>query len=125
MTFTTSDDYIQAYPLVKSQNNALLNTIQSKKELYSTDNQQFLYKNQKYNTYVSVNYYLFILYVCIIFFLIVFLVMTDKLTMTPKILFILFFMVYPFTVFYVENYLYMIGLYMYSVINGVSYEKNQ
>lgn len=115
------NDYTQVYPLVKKQNNSLQNTIKSKNEMYSTDNQQFIYKYDKYNSLVSANYFLFIVYMCIGCFLFIFLILSDKLSLIPKILIIICFALYPFVIFYVENYIYMNGLYVYSVISGESY----
>jgi len=114
-------DYTQAYPLVKAQNVSLENTINTKHEMYSTDNQQFVYKYDKYNSLVSANYFLFIVYVCIGCFLVIFLTMTEKLSTIPKILIILLFAIYPFVIFYIENYAYTVWLYLYSVMSGESY----
>lgn len=120
-TSLTGLDYTQAYPLVKSQNTTLQNTITSKQEMYSTDNQQYVYKLEKYNSLVSANYFLFIVYACVGCFLLIFLTMTDKLTAIPKFFIILCFAAYPFVIFYLENYIYMVWIYLYSVMSGESY----
>jgi hypothetical protein len=118
---TNAPNYSEIYPFVKSQNETLKNTIKSKKEMYSTDNQQSIYKYDKYNALVSANYFLFIVYASVGCFLFIFLLMTENLSILPKFLIIVSFIIYPFVIFYLENKIYMIGIYLYSVLSGESY----
>jgi hypothetical protein len=114
-------NYSEIYSFVKIQNDTLENTINSKKEMYSTDNQQSIYKYEKYNTLVSANYFLFIVYASIGCFLFIFLIMTENLSILSKFLIIISFSIYPFVIFYLENKIWMIGIYIYSVLSGESY----
>lgn len=120
-TNTNPSNYSEIYSFVKSQNDTLENTIKSKKEMYSTDNQQSIYKYEKYNTLLSANYFLLIVYASIGCFLFIFLIMTENLSILSKFLIIISFSIYPFVIFYLENKFWMIGIYIYSVLSGESY----
>ena len=119
----TSKQYYEKYKTLKTQNELLESQIQNIDENYATNKSQSLYKTEKVLELRSYNFVLFILYyICVIILaLYFFLLNRTTISFRMKIALIILFVLYPFFIDMVEQYLYFFYLYTYAFISGTSY----
>ena len=117
----------EKYKTLKAQNDVLgtlLGTqIQNIDTNYATNKSKSLYKTEKVVQLRNYNFILFIIfYICVILLaLYFFLLNRTSLSFRMKILLILFFILYPFIIDYIEQYGYFLYNYIYAFIGGVAY----
>jgi hypothetical protein len=90
-------------------------------ELYSTDNQNINYKIEQTEYLHGVNVILFYIYFMLIVILIVSLVMMPTNNVYIVIGGVITLILYPFLIYFIERRLYILFLYVYSMLNGNPY----
>jgi glucan phosphoethanolaminetransferase (alkaline phosphatase superfamily) len=120
---TTNEQYYEIYKTLKAQNDVLETQIQNIDTNYATDKSKSLYKTEKVVQLRNYNFILFIIfYICVILLaLYFFLLNRTSLSFRMKILLIVFFILYPFIIDYIEQYGYFLYNYIYAFIGGVAY----
>jgi glucan phosphoethanolaminetransferase (alkaline phosphatase superfamily) len=119
----TYDKYIK----VKAQNVVLSDLLGTQTQNidanYATNKSKSLYKTEKVVQLRNYNFILFIIfYICVILLaLYFFLLNRTSLSFRMKIALIVFFILYPFIIDYIEQYGYFLYNYIYSYISGVAY----
>ena len=117
-----TEDY-EKYKIIKAQNEILNSQIQNLKEYYTTNKSESLYKIQKVNELRKYNFILFVLYyICVIILALYFFMLNRTLiSFNTKIIITVLFVLYPFLIDIIEQYLYFIYLYIYAYISGIAY----
>lgn len=103
------------YNLVYYQNENLQKIIQNNNEKFSAEPHKIQFQNTRINTMNTVNFYFFYVYLVFFFILLLFLIPTKKLDKKIKFGIILFFIFYPFFIYYMENFIYQYLVYYYSI----------
>jgi glucan phosphoethanolaminetransferase (alkaline phosphatase superfamily) len=116
-------DTYEKYNTLKQQNELLGKQLQYTKEDYAINKSQSLYKTEKVMQLRSYNFILFIIYyICVILLaLYFFLLNRTSLSFRMKISLIVFFILYPFIIDYIEQYGYFLYNYIYAFISGIAY----
>ena len=112
-----------SYDTIKTQNTSLNNFVNSATDVYSMEQTQFSYKTRQLPTLDYVYYIVFIVYWVVLALVFIIIVMTPKLSWSIKILILAIFAVFPFVVYALENLLYQLIFFIYSIIWGESYYK--
>lgn len=119
-----SNNYVELYDSIKMQNDILKNNINNLKEMFSTDNQNINYQYAKIKNYKYFNYILLIIYFITLGISFIFLIRSKKIKQWyVKLIIVIVFVLYPFFIYYLENYLYEFFSYTFSIINGEKYKK--
>jgi hypothetical protein len=111
-------DYTNYYKLVKSQNdlvetendNIIENNTKNNKKAYYLKIQDSFYKN--------VIFYLFVTYYLLVLILVVLLFISKRFSISMKIFYTIIFVIFPFIIESIDNYVYSIFSFLYSIING-------
>jgi hypothetical protein len=109
------------YNLVKNQNTIIEKQIKNTRELYSTDNQNINYKIQQIDYLHGMNVLLFYIYFMLMFILIICIVINPNGNLYIQIGLIITLIIYPFVIYFLEWKLYLLFLYIYSILNGNPY----
>jgi len=111
-------DYTTYYKLVNSQNSLVETEHKSLNVNYTTSDKKAYYLKIQDSFYKYVNFYLFVIYFCLVFILVVLLFFSKKFSTVMKVVYIIIFVLFPFYIESIENYLYSIFSFFYSIING-------
>jgi len=104
------------------QNTILEKQINKLNEIYSTDEKQAYYIDQKMKYLNKVNYFLFILYYILVILLSIFLLLTNKtLSYKVKISIILLLGIYPLVANFIQKKIYEYLRFLYYLIKGEPY----
>lgn len=104
------------------QNTILENQINKLNEIYSTDEKQSYYIDQKMKYLNKVNSFLFILYYILVILLSIFLLLTNKtLSYKVKIVIIILLGIYPLVANFIEKQFYGYLRFLYYLIKGEPY----
>jgi hypothetical protein len=116
-------DTYEKYKTLKAQNDLLETQNQNIDANYATDKSKSLYKTEKVVQLRSYNFILFIIfYICVILLtLYLFLLKRSTFSLITKISLIVFFILYPFIIDYIEQYGYFLYNYIYAYISGLAY----
>lgn len=112
-----------SYDGIKTQNITMNNYIQQANDTYSMYQTQFQVKTLQYPNLGYIYNSFFIGYWSIWFVGLLILGISTKLSWYMKVLILVLFLIYPFFIFAIENALYQIVYFIYSVIWGESYDK--
>lgn len=122
---SNSKDYFGLFNVVFKENNALLNNIQILKDTYSTDGQKSNYESDQIRWFVRTNNILYYVYY---FLVILFAVMTfkrdPKTSFKIKIAKIIPFILFPFIIGPIENFIFNVIRYIWSFIMIRAYPGN-
>ena len=121
MSSSSQLDITKLYYQVKKQNDTIQTQMKNIGEVYSTDNQNIKYKIEQTEYLHNLNSKLFYLYFILIFILLLYLAMipTNNLYLQLGGVIILGF--YPFIIYLIERYLYILFVYLHSTLNGNPY----
>jgi len=111
-------DYTNYYQLVKSQNNLVKTENDSITQTNTTNDKKAYYLKIQDGFYKYVNFYLFVIYFCLVLILVVLLFFSRRFSISMKIFYIIIFVSFPFFIEGIENYIYSLFHFLYSVING-------
>ena len=114
-------DITRLYYEVKSQNNAIDTQIKNMGELYSTDNQSINYKIEQTEYLHNINVLLLYIYFVLLIILIICFTIMPKSNLYVQVGFIITMVIYPFIIYFIEKRLYLLFLYLYSMLNGNPY----
>lgn len=107
---------------VSIQNTILENQINKLNEIYSTDEKQSYYINQKIQTLNKINNFLFILYYILVILVSIFLILTNKtLSYKIKIGIIILLGIYPIVIGFIERQIFGYLRFLYFLIKGEPY----
>ncbi len=109
------------YNLVKNQNTIIETQIKNTSELYSTDTQNINYKIEQIDYLHSISVLLFYIYFMLLFLLIICIVINPNGNLYIQIGLIITLIIYPFVIYFFEWKLYLLFLYIYSILNGNPY----
>jgi hypothetical protein len=103
------------YKTIRAQNKTLYNSILNTNEMYSNNENRIKYKTINYEQTRYILTIVFYLYyaVFLIFMLMIFFSKTIKWQI--KMIFVIFFLVYPFIIYFVENWFYQMAAYFTNV----------
>uniref|UniRef100_A0A6C0B6R5 Uncharacterized protein n=1 Tax=viral metagenome TaxID=1070528 RepID=A0A6C0B6R5_9ZZZZ len=110
------------YNLIQSQNSLLSNMITESKNKNTTYNQKSIYQGGDIAMLNTINNYLLFVYYIIVFVLFYYLYYDEKYNRFRKFFIIILFLVYPYLVNLLKDYLVKMVLYIYSIINVNVYE---
>jgi hypothetical protein len=96
----------QSYFTIKAQNDTLYDSILNMREQYSTDNSRKQYKNDIYDNLKYVSDLMFYIYYGFLILFILFIYFSQKLKWYMKIVFIGIFGIYPFFIYFFENFIF-------------------
>ena len=116
----------QIYNSLNAQNLSLESTIHHINSLYSADDQKSQYQSmqtESINTAIYVFYFIYFALLIVVAFILVFNFSTMSLYFRGAIM--AAFIAYPFTIGYIEMFVYISGAYMYSILNGNVYTNGQ
>jgi len=100
------------YQSIQTQNRTLYNSIQNMIEIYSTDNNRKLYKSDNYEKIRGFSVILFFIYYTLLLIFILLIVFKQKMKWYIKLGLIVVFSVYPFLIYYIENFIYQVIAYI-------------
>lgn len=110
-----------SYTSVKNENNLIKQQIQENKNNYSTDNRLFDYQTNNLTYLKSINFIIFIIYYCIFIFFLYFMVFKKTSDIQYKIILTVLFLLYPFIIKPIEEFIYFIFVFFVSTIFGNVY----
>ena len=94
------------YQTIKTQNTTLYNSILNMYEMYSTDASRILYKTENYHYVYYITGAVFYIYYAVFLLFMIVLYFNRKSVWWLKIILVILFLVYPFGIYFVENWLY-------------------
>jgi len=106
---------------VSIQNTILDNQINKLNEIYSTDEKQSYYINQKIQTLNKINNFLFILYYILVILVSIFVLINKTLSYKIKIGIILLLGIYPIVIGFIERQIFGYLRFLYFLIKGEPY----
>lgn len=113
-------DYKSLYKAVLNQNEILEQEITRLNNLYSTNNREAKFTVPKYQSYVRVNFVLWVLYYILVVVCLYYLFFREsERTTTNKILITLAFLVFPMVIFTLEFFIYRIVKYLVVLFSGI------
>jgi hypothetical protein len=112
---------MSSYELLFNQNNNFQKKIREQNQTGSTFIQKNNFLNERFNLIQTINFVFFIIYYICVFILFIFLFQTKKLNRIVKFFLFLFFGIFPFIIYTIENQFYYFGLYIYSLLFGKVY----
>lgn len=112
---------MNSFELLFNQNEILQKKIREQKQTGSTFTQKNDFLNERLNVIQTINFIFFIIYYICVFILFIFLFSTKKLNRIVKFFLFLFFGIFPFIIYTIENQFYYLGLYIYSLLFGKVY----
>ena len=118
---STHLDITGLYYEVKNQNNAIETQIKNMGEVYSTDNQVINYKIEQTEYLHNINVILLYLYFLLLIILIIYLTIMPKSNLYVQVGLVITLVMYPFIIYFIEKRLYLLFLYLYSMLNGNPY----
>lgn len=121
MVYSSGSNITDLYQLVKNQNNIIETQIKNTSELYSTDNQNINYKIEQIDYLHGMNVLLFYIYFLLMFILIICVVINPNGNLYIQFGLIITLIIYPFVIYFFEWKLYLLFLYIYSILNGNPY----
>ena len=103
------------YKAIQNQNTTLYNSILNMSEMYSTDASRIIYKNTSFANIRYISGFMFYAYYAtfLIFMLMLFFSRTTRWWI--KVLLVAVFLVYPFGIYYLENWIYQLVAYVANV----------
>ena len=108
--------------VIQNQNEALDQTLTNMKDLYSTDDQKVNYQSAQIDYLITVNtilYYIYFALLIVVGFILVFNLSTVSIYM--RVLIAALFIIFPFTIGYIEYYIYIAFSYIFAILNGNVY----
>jgi hypothetical protein len=120
-----TNDKMNLYKALESQNNVLQNMSQDQDSVYSTDNQKVKYQSANITFYYSLNQILWWVYYVIllgVIYCILFGQAKDFSTLYKTVL-VVFSVSFPYIIIPIETFLYWIFTYFYAVMNKTVYYK--
>ena len=125
-TSSLSSDYNELYHAVLKENKLLQTQIQNNAINDNIDDKLSFYQIQKITTYKQLNFIFYCIYESCILLLLIYLFRYNlKLHIMYKILWILFFMIYPFVIVYLEKTIYFLFGYLFSIYIGEPYAREE
>ena len=121
MVYSSGSNITDLYQLVKNQNNIIETQIKNTSELYSTDNQNINYKIEQIDYLHGMNVLLFYIYFLLMFIIIICVVINPNANLYIQFVLIITLIIYPFVIYFFEWKLYLLFLYIYSILNGNPY----
>lgn len=119
-------NYDEMYNNVRKQNKILKTQIDEKSVDLNIDDQLVHYQQQKIDIMKWITYFFYWIYHILIFITLFFLFYFNKtLSIFKKIAYILFFIVYPYVIGYVEKMVYFCMTYFYTIIIGEAYNREE
>jgi len=112
------------YNLIQSQNTLLSKMITESTNKNMTYNQKSVYQGGDIATLTTINNYLLFFYYVVVLVLFYYLYYDDKFSRFRKFLIVLLFLVYPYLVNLLKDYVVKVVLFLYSVVNINVYENN-
>lgn len=112
---------MSSYEFVLNENKNLKTYIAEQKQMGSTFTQKNDFLNKRMKIIETINLIFLFIYCGFFLLLLFFLFQTKKLKIFFKIFLFLFFLFFPFIIYYIENQIYHLGLYSYSLIFGKVY----
>jgi len=106
---------------VSIQNTILDNQINKLNEIYSTDEKQSYYINQKIQTLNKINNFFFILYYILVILVSIFVLINKTLSYKIKIGIILLLGIYPIVIGFIERQIFGYLRFLYFLIKGEPY----
>ena len=106
---------------ISIQNTILENQINKLNEIYSTDEKQSYYLNQKVQSLNKINNFLFILYYILVILVSIFLIINKTFSYKIKIGIIILLGIYPIVIGFIENQIYGYLRFLYYLIKGEPY----
>ena len=106
---------------VSIQNTILDNQINKLNEIYSTDEKQSYYINQKIQTLNKINNFLFILYYILVILVSIFVLINKTLSYKIKIGIIILLGIYPIVIGFIERQIFGYLRFLYFLIKGEPY----
>lgn len=110
-----------SYTSVKNENNLIKQQIQENKNNYSTDNRLFDYQTNNLTYLKSINFIIFIIYYCIFIFFLYLMVFKKTSDIQYKILLSIMFLLYPFIIKPIEEFIYFVFVFFVSTLFGNVY----
>ena len=114
-------DITKLYYQVKKQNDTIELQMKNIGELHSTDNQNINYKIEQTEYLSNLNGKLFYLYFILVFILLVCLVVIPTNNLYLQLGGVIVLLFYPFIIYLIERYLYILFVYFHSTLNGNPY----
>lgn len=121
MVDSSKRNITELYNLVKNQNTIIEKQIKNTSELYSTDNQNINYKIEQIDYLHGINVLFFYIYFMLMFILIICIVINPNGNLYIQVGLIITLIIYPFVIYFFEWKLYLLFLYIYSILNGNPY----
>lgn len=120
---STSTNYTELYNAVNNQNEIINVEITRLDNLYSTNNRGVNFILPKYQWYVHVNFYLWLVYYILVGYCVyyIFYGKDHGYARSTKTIFSILFLVFPMVVLSIELLLYRFGSYLYSLFSGNPY----
>jgi hypothetical protein len=113
-TIDASYNNIKLYQEIQTQNTTLSNAINNMKEQYSTDTNRKLYKTHSHDYIKNISDIIYYIYYSVFVIFAFFLFYSKKLKLYFKIIIIAIFLVYPYFMYLIENFIYQMTAYVAS-----------
>lgn len=115
--------YRDLFNAVNEQNELLEFETTKLNDVYSTNNREASFTYPKYQWYVRINFFLWIIYYILALVSIYYLYFKNTtLTSPSKHIICIAFLVYPMFIFTIENLLYKLVTYLFSLFSGMPYK---
>jgi hypothetical protein len=116
-------DAYKKYNEIKGQNDVISNKIDEYNKTYLLKNQSDMYKNERIDTLLRVNKYLFYVYCALVVCLLLLFIFVSEMNILVKVFIIIFAGLFPFVIYYLEKYIYFVYKYINSFIKGNAFVK--
>ena len=120
-------NYKDLFNAVKEQNELLEFETTKLNNVYSTNNREASFTYPKYQWYVRINFFLWITYYILVLVSLYYLYFKNTtLSNVSKHMICIVFLIYPMFIFTIENLIYRLITYLFSLFSGIPYksEKN-
>ena len=101
-----------SYQAIKQQNTTLYNTVQNMSEMYSTDYSKQVFKSTSYENFRYIAGFLFYVYYAVFLIFMILLFFRKDMPWWIRGILVLIFLVYPFGIYYIENFIYQVVAYL-------------
>jgi hypothetical protein len=120
MLFELREDH-KRNATIGTQNSAIEQKIKKFKEVFLLDNQKVMYENKQIDSLQNINFFMFWVYWGLVFGLIMTFLFLSDMNYIIKIIAVIIAIAYPFSMYYIEKYVYFSYMYMKSIIKGDAY----
>jgi DNA repair exonuclease SbcCD ATPase subunit len=114
-------DAYKRYNEIKGQNDVIANKIDDYNKTYLLKNQSDMYKNGRIDILSRVNKYLLYVYYALTVGLLLLFIFVSDMNMLVKVFIMIFAILFPFFIYYLEKYIYFVYKYINSFIKGKAF----